>query len=250
MVGNTLSIFSTVSLSSIAEYGLMKTFLQLVLLVLAMVVLSACTHAPVPVAENFPLTAQKKIRSAGHWDILSQDVVSRTTARLAELGLPQDIPLFVVMPGEPTIFDRAFNDFLITELVYLGYHVTSDEHRASYSIRYHTLLVRHDSPRPHFIPGAATALTAGLLVAHGLGVHASSGEAMAGALGFAALADLGASHYTGGPTANELILTTTVKAADRYLIRSTDVYYIENADIRLFNPGILLQPKALRVVSE
>jgi hypothetical protein len=227
----------------------MKTTSKLALATGVVAILGACTHSPIPVAENFQLTAQKKVRSAGHWEILSRDVVGQTTQRLASAGVNKNTSLFVHLPANPTVFDRAFNDFLITELVNSGYGVVSEPSPSAVSISYKTQLVRHQSARPHFVPGAVTALTAGLYVAHGLAVHATTGEAMAGALGFAALADMGAGQFTGGPTSHELVLTTTVESQKRFLVRKTDVYYIESADASLFTPQTL-QPTQLKVVSQ
>lgn len=225
----------------------MKTFIKLALASGAVAILSACTHSPIPVAENFPLTTQKKVRSAGHWEILSRDVVQQTTQRLSAAGVAKEADLFVVLPEKPTVFDRAFNDFLITELVNAGYSVTTERTSNAVNVSYKTQLVRHNSERPHFVPGAATALTTGLFVAHGLGANASTGAAMAGVLGFAALADLGAGQYTGGPTAHELVLTTTVERQKRFLVRNTDVYYIENLDASLFTP---VTSNQMKVVSQ
>lgn len=219
----------------------------------AVTALTACSHAPIPVAANFELTSQKKVRSAGHWEILSRDAVTQTAQRLGAAGLNKGSALSVALPPNATVFDRAFNEFLITELVNQGYSVSTEPAPNAAVVSYKTQVVKHNSTRPHFIPGAATALTTGLFVAHGLGVHATTGEAMAGALGFAALADLGASQFSGGPTAHELILTTTVEHQKRYLVRSTDVYYIENADASLFTPATpaaTFQPKAMKVVAQ
>ncbi len=228
----------------------MQSITRLGLLACATAVLTACSHAPIPVAENFELTSQRKVRSAGHWELMSRDIVTQTGARLAAAGVSKTTPLSVVMPANPTTFDRAFHDFLITQLVNDGYFVSTDPQAPATKLSYRTQVVRHNSPRPHFIPGAATALTAGLYVAHGLAVHASTGEAMAGVLGFAALADLGASQFTGGPTAYELILTTMVEADNRYLVRTTDVYYLENADVSLFTPRTLPQTREMKVVGQ
>ncbi len=232
----------------------MNQAIRLIALTSAVAALSACAHSPVPVAENFALTTQKKVRSAGHWDMLSRDVVSQTKKKLADAGVGATTPLSVVVPPSPSAFDQAFTTFLITELVNGGYHVSVKPDQSTLKISYQTQIIRHESVRPHFVPGSITALTSGLFVAHGLGVHASTGQAMAGALGFAALADLGLSQYSGGPTAHELVLTTMVEGQDRFLVRNSDVYYIENADVSLFAPrGVSVQPIAtqnLKVVGQ
>ena len=194
--------------------------------------LVGCSHAPIPVAENFPYTAQKKVRSAGHWDAVAQHVASTTLARLGQTPAA-GMTLQVSLPSAPSAFDRAFRELLITRLVNEGKTVVESAD-APIKVSYQAQLVRHNSDRPHFVPGLFTAITAGVYVAHYLGVHAHQDAAMAGGLGYAVLADVASSQYTGGPTHTELILTTTIMQGDRYLVRNTDVYYIEDSDATLF----------------
>ena len=44
--------------------------------------LTGCANAPIPVAENFQYTSQQKVRSAGHWELVSRDVVAQTLGTL------------------------------------------------------------------------------------------------------------------------------------------------------------------------
>ena len=55
-----------------------------------------------------------------------------------------------------------------------------------------------------------------------------------------------ASINSGGPTSTELILTTTVATGGRYLVRKTDLYYVEEADASLF--AAILPPQARTVM--
>ena len=75
-----------------------------------------------------------------------------------------------------------------------------------------------------------------------------------GILGVAGVADYAASVSTGGPTATELILTTTVTGGDRYLSRKTDVYYVEESDSTLFsslqNDPRMIAPQTMKVVAQ
>ncbi|MDX9697949.1 MAG: hypothetical protein RBT55_00035 [Rhodocyclaceae bacterium] len=194
--------------------------------------LVGCSHSPIPVAENFELTTQKKVRSAGHWELLSRDVIAQTTSFLEQSGIAPGSSMHVVLPDNPSPFDKAFRQFLITELVQSGnsVHMSQD---APVKVSYETLVIRHNSDRPHFIPGIYTMLTSGLYAAYGLrnehiDLKLAAGMALAG------LADYANSQYTGGPTHTEMILTTTVSSGDRYLARKTDVYYIEEDDAFLF----------------
>lgn len=205
-----------------------KTLMQMAVAAGA-VLLVGCASSPIPVSANFPLTVEPKVRSAGHWNLVSNDVVKQTLDSLGKLGVSGN--LYVALPNNATDFDKAFQQFLITDLVKSGRVVQQFPDRAL-EVSYQTQVVRHNSARPHFLPGRFTMITTGLYAAYGLGL-APVGDKMAGGLAFAAGADYIASESSGGPTATELILTTTIAQGGRYLVRKTDIYYIEEADVGL-----------------
>lgn len=190
------------------------------------------SRAPIPLAENFELTVQPKVRSAGHWELVSNDVVAQTLATLDKVGVAPGTQLHVALPANPSSFDLAFRDFLITKLVQSGAPVQQMPGQAL-DVTYHTQLVRHNSERPHFIPGQFTMIAAGLMAAYGLR-HEHLDAQLLATLGLTAAADYGASVNSGGPTNTEMILTTTVTRGGQYIARKTDVYYLENADTPLF----------------
>ena len=190
------------------------------------------SRAPIPLAENFELTVQTKVRSAGHWELVSSDVVAQTLATLDKVGVAPGTQLHVALPANPSSFDLAFRDFLITKLVQSGAPVQQMPGQAL-DVTYHTQLVRHNSERPHFIPGQFTMIAAGLMAAYGLR-HEHLDAQLLATLGLTAAADYGASVNSGGPTNTEMILTTTVTRGGQYIARKTDVYYLENADTPLF----------------
>ncbi len=208
----------------------------------SMALLTACASSPIPVSENFPITVQPKVRSAGHWNLLSKDVVKQTLETLSSVG--RSSPLYVALPPQACEFDVAFREFLITELV-KARRVVSQTPDNAIEVSYKTQLVRHQSPRPHFVPGQFTIIAAGLYALYGL--HAESLDVkLAAGLGLTAAADTLASINSGGPTSTELILTTTVATGGRYLVRKTDLYYVEEADASLFSS--ILSPKAQTVM--
>ncbi|HQY39529.1 MAG TPA: hypothetical protein PLE21_08520 [Giesbergeria sp.] len=207
--------------------------ISLAVLAGAVATLVGCaTRAPIPLAENFELTVQPKVRSAGHWELVSRDVVAQTLATLDKAGVAPGTQLHVALPLNPSSFDLAFRDFLITKLVQSGAPVQQMPGQ-TLDVTYHAQLVRHNSERPHFIPGQFTMLAAGLMAAYGLR-HEHIDAQMLGALGLTAAADYGASINSGGPTNTEMVLTTTVARGGQYIARKTDVYYLENADTPLF----------------
>ena len=206
--------------------------------------LAGCASSPIPVSANFPLTVEPKVRSAGHWGLLSNDVAKQTLESLSKLGVSGN--LYVALPANPTAFDRAFNNFLITDLVKAGRVVQQSPDQAL-EVSYETQVVRHNSPRPNFLPGRFTMITAGLYAAYGLGLNPNVGDKMAGGLAAAVGADYIASESSGGPTATELILTTTIATGGRYLVRKTDVYYVEEADTTLLQ---YRYPQVIKVVGQ
>ena len=77
--------------------------ISLAVLAGAVAVLSGCaTKAPIPLAENFELTVQPKVRSAGHWDLLSRDVVAQTLETLDHAGIDPNSQLHVALPPNPS----------------------------------------------------------------------------------------------------------------------------------------------------
>lgn len=206
---------------------MIHTLLKPAALCCVVAALAGCAMSPIPVAENFPLTTQKKVRSAGHWNQLSQDVVAQTLVRLEKAGATPQTSLYVAMAPNAGDFDRAFHEFLVTELVQRGWSVLTTDN-AALTVTYQSQIIKHNSERPRFVPGLFTSLTAGLYVLHNV-------TAAAGSLLLAGALDYGSSANTGGPTHTELILTTTVAGNGRYVSRKTDVYYVEESDTSLFN---------------
>ena len=209
--------------------------------------LGGCANAPIPLAQNFELTSQYKVRSAGHWDLVSRDVVSQTAATLDKAGVGGS-PVYVSLPARPSAFDQGFREFLITKMVQGGKQVLTAENPQALQVSYQTQVVRHNSPRPHFIPGVYTMLASGLGVAYGLR-HEHLDMKLIGVLGLAGIADYTSSINSGGPTATELILTTTVTRGGQYVSRKTDVYYLETADTPLF-VNTAMQSVTYKVVSQ
>ena len=208
--------------------------------------LAGCAQSPIPVAENFPLTVQKKVRSAGHWELIAQDVVSQTVGMMRMNGVDPGSRLYVSTPVGASHFDKAFRELLISEFVSRGHQVMMGPEGAV-EVSYSTNTVKHKSDRPHFIPGQYTMLAAGLAAAYGIStLHAD----VAIAAGVAAMggADYANSVWTGGPTQTELLLTTSLTYDNRYVARKTDVYYVEDPDAYLFARDHAT--KTMKVVAE
>ena len=215
----------------------------------AAVFVTGCAKSPIPLAENFERTSQHKVRSAGHWELVARDVVAQTSAFMENRGVTPGLAYYVAEPANASSFDKAFRQFLITEMVNSGLPVSQDS-SAPIQVTYDTQVVRHDSHRPYFIPGQYTMLATGLLAAYGVSTAHVDLQRAAG-VGLAIGADYAASVATGGPTNTELVLTTTLSSGGMYLARTTDVYYLENVDAGLFAKARPLPPtRSFEVVSE
>ena len=135
--------------------------ISLAVLAGAVATLVGCAQrAPIPVAENFEYTSQPKVRSAGHWDLVSRDVVGQTLGTLDKAGVAPGTPMHVSLPANATQFETAFREFLITKLVQNGAVVQQSPGQAL-DVSYGIQVVRHNSERPHFIPGQFTMIAAG-----------------------------------------------------------------------------------------
>ncbi len=208
--------------------------------------LVGCAQSPIPVAGNFDLTEQKKVRSAGHWQVVSQSAARETLKMLDEAGVASNARLSVAPPEHATSFEKTFHEMLITELVRSGRRVTTSAQNVL-QVSYKVQLVEHKSERPHFVPGLFTMLTSGVGVMYGLRNQHIDAQAV-GALALAGVADYAASVNSGGPTHTELVLTTSATTPDQILTRKTDVYYIEDADNTLFKTAP--EYKTMKVVAQ
>lgn len=192
------------------------------------VLLSGCGTAQVPYTSNHATSYQKVARATSHWDILADDVAAQT---VAAIGTKKTI--YVTAPTEATDFNRAFHNFLITRMVNKSIPVSSQK-TGAVEVQYETQVVRHNSERRAYKPGTITILTAGLMVAYNVPNWTHSTDKQAVLLGTAAGLDAVVSTDAGSPTKTELVVTTSAVEDGRYLLRKTDIYYIESEDVPLF----------------
>jgi hypothetical protein len=81
----------------------------------------------IPMATTYPVTFQKKMQAAQHWDVLTEDVANRLRDSLigsGEQGRP--IALYVQQPKYNSHFGEAFHNLLITHLMERGFSITEN----------------------------------------------------------------------------------------------------------------------------
>jgi hypothetical protein len=214
---------------------------QYVVLLPVVVAVVGCA-SPAPVAQNFDVSYQKVARTAHHWDVVAEDVVSQTMQAIAEKAQLQNRGVHVA-PSRSTAFNTAFREFLITHLVDRGASVSAckvghgaapgfAEEGPDMEVQYDSQLVVHGSDTADYTLVRLTALAAGVAVVRNV-ARADFADVNAALIGAAALADLAAGHRA-RPTRTEIIVTTTLVERNRFVARTSDVYYVPDADAQLF----------------
>jgi hypothetical protein len=189
--------------------------------------LGACM-SQVPVPTTYPVTFQKKMQAAHHWDVLATDVANRLHDTLIGTGEQQGRPvsLYVQQPRYNSEFGSAFHNLLITHLLERGFFM-SESPMEGLPVSYDIQVVTHNDRgfiRPP--PGFFTALTSSVLVLRSVGDNNPATATMLGAVGL----DVATGFLTDQPS-SEIIVTTSVMNGDRYVARLRDIYYVSDNNV-------------------
>lgn len=212
-------------------------FTTMLPLLLGALLTSACATQTldVPRADNYPVSSQKKARAVHHWDVLAEDVAGRIADKLQPKYAGQ--VLYVQAAGD-SAFMQGFRKLLINQLVARGMEVATQPGGAALQVKLDAQLVRHNSSTGNSVQMKATSLAAGVAVIRDLTFqHSATAYTL---IGLGAAAGLDAANLalngsaSGGPTRSEVLVTTTVESAQRYLVSTSDVYYIESEDATLY----------------
>ena len=219
-------------------------YILTILLLLVPTFLISCT-SQIPIATNYPYSEQQKMQAPHHWDVLAAEVVNQLNQ---SRKVSDSMPIFVVpkfnLPTKEdstfwtatkplaeadesdrlaTIpFKRAYQNYLITQLVNAGYNVVNDIQTAELIMTFDIQLVKHNN-RPVRSPNIISKI----------------GRVFAGAADGAYIG-IEASPY-------EVVITTSVKKGGTYLISHTGTYYI---DTPLWDSSYALQGKTMEVVNQ
>jgi hypothetical protein len=206
--------------------------------------LISCT-SQIPVATNYPYSKQQKMQAPHHWEVLATEVVNQLNQ---SRKVSDSMPIFVVpkfhLPSkeDPTIwtatkplaiadesdrlvtipFKRAYQNYLITQLVNAGYNVVNDSQAAELIMTFDIQLVKHNN-RPVRSPN----------------IISKFGRVFAGAADGAYIG-IEASPY-------EVVITTSVKKGNTYVMSHTSTYYI---DTPLWDSSYASQGKTMEVVNQ
>ena len=206
--------------------------------------------AGMPSAEPFPDASLRKAKSAEHWNVIAGDVASQT-AGLRNRPELQGKPLYVSPSGDNSDFSRGFQSMLISKLVNGGMNVATRPEGAL-QVTYEAQVVRHLAGQGDYQPGTVAALAGGILVAREIAIGSASSTAKAvGVTALIAGADLLVAHAKlHSATNTEVIITTSLIDNNKYLMRKTDVYYVEDAEGVMFEAPFRPQLRTMGVTGQ
>ncbi len=206
----------------------------LLLPTILLLLLFGCSHVPEPIGYDY--SNQHKLQAIHHWNVLAKDISNKINNELIRSDF-LDTAVFVketcstdeepCEPNKTTEFNEGFHDLLITQLVNYGIPTSAVKDREAITINYKVQVVYSRTDRfktPQV--GILTALTAGVTV-----LRNAPKELIAIAL--AAGIDYAISAYS-MKTNFEVIVTTSMVFNKKYLFRSSDIYYINDADYHHF----------------
>ncbi len=193
----------------------------------------------IPSGEAFPEASLRKAKSAEHWNVIAADVAVRTSF-FKEHPDFMNRTFYVVPSADNSHFTRGFQSMLTSHLVNAGLMVVNKP-AGAIQVNYEVQTVKRADRRDGYQPGTLAALAGGVLVAHGIaGQNAwnpsEKGWAAAALLGGAEL--IAANEKLRRPTTTEIIITTSMVDGGRYVMRKTDVYYVEDSEQDMFKPTI------------
>ncbi|QTA88748.1 hypothetical protein [Desulfonema magnum] len=225
----------------------MKRFIWLSSIILMLLFMGGCyTQTPKPATYQY--STQQKMQAAYHWDVLAEDVACQIKMNLKKKGYLNQPVYIRPACGAPmgpcdrhyeTPFDEGFYDLLLTHLVRQGMRVSNVENNAlvvtnKVQVVYHRENRLTRTLRPGFMTAVGALASAWALVvrdAYEYGGGGAKAAALAGAgLTGIALYDAASGMFTKDMPHSEVIITTSIRDYDRYLMRKTDIYYINDAD--------------------
>lgn len=194
-----------------------KTTMAAMVLVAA-VWLSGCA-SPIPF-RHVPMP-QQKLQAVQHWDALAAEVAKQIALTLK--GIADGPGKKVHVQADPeTPFGAIFAELLTTRLVQAGIAVSDDPMAPGFTAENRVQVLRHRAQR-HVVDMWGSNATHGGPSSEVVMLRAHD-ESAAGS------ATLSAGGVAGGLPHTELIITSELRQADRYLMRRSDIFYINDPD--------------------
>lgn len=192
--------------------------------------ISGCNTIPTPISHDYQ--EQKILQAAKHWDILAADLANKINNELIRNDFLNAAVYVKATCGsdsspcetaQTSQFNEGFRDLLLTQLVNYGIPTSTEKGRDIIVIDYKVQVVLHSEGRvPRPPTGTVTGLTATISVLRNAPSQLLA-IAVAGAY----------DYYTGVKALNsnyEIVISTSMVSKKKYIFRSSDIYYINDAD--------------------
>lgn len=216
----------------------MQTLTRTSTAVLAALAIAGCAapYSEAPLATNFPTTQQEKLQAAAHWNAISTDMAKEV---MTALPSPLTGNLYVETSQESP-FSQAMKEQLTTAMVRGGYPVAKQPEGAL-KVELSTQVVEFSEARKQnkWI-GWPTALVTGAWAVRTLSTEVTAkttaaATVTAGAIGWDVYSWFKAQSASGPTPQTEIIVNVSVSDENRYLARSTHVYYVADSDRVLYD---------------
>ena len=203
----------------------------------------------IPIATTYEYTAQQKMQAAHHWDVLAEDVAFRLKDHFKKL--PVAGRAINVISDNDSPFHNAFKDLLITQMVNQGLDIR-DNNYGELKLKFNTQVISH-SDRGYIRPAygshtklalLATGVWAAINVANN-STSVKDALIAAGVIGVGAGMDATAGNIA-SISNKEVIINVSLMDGDKYVMRKTGIYYINEPD----DSHYIKPKKRIPVVSE
>lgn len=200
--------------------------MRLLFLIFITIFLFSGCYSQVPKPATFPMTYQKKMQAAGHWNVMANDVGDQLTQFLKYQDTNQADQFGIYIEPLPGSFGRAFTEMITARLVQSGIRVLHTQEDCPV-IQFKTQVIRHKTDRfERPAPGTFTTLAAGIYVLH----HITWDTLTFLGIPAAGIADYAIGTQAVLPHSEILVTTSMIGPNNRYLFYRTDLYYINDKD--------------------
>ncbi len=207
------------------------------------------TTSQAPIATTYEYTTQQKMQAAHHWNVLAKDVASRLKEHIDKSSAAGRT--INVISDNKIPFDNAFEDLLITQMVNNGLDIRDNNH-GKLKLKFNTQVINHND-RGFIRPAQnthtklallATGVWAAINIAHNA-TSATDSLIAVGVLGTGMGLDATVGNIT-SISNKEVIINVSLMDGDKYVMRKTGIYYINEPD----DTHYITPNKRIPVVSE
>ncbi|MCB2181739.1 MAG: hypothetical protein KQH63_06930 [Desulfobulbaceae bacterium] len=191
---------------------------------------SGCSLAPKPA--GYLATSQKKLQAVHHWNVLAEDVAAQIKKKFKKISKEEgaSTATFYVQDSKATPFDEGFRELLISNMVNDGLPLVREKTADSLTVDVEVILIHHKANRHK----SKSVTPIGEVLRQTISVVRD-------------VVTLGALTNEAIPH-SEVIVTFYIVDNNKYMVRNTDIYYINDVDFSHYRKSDSL--KKMKVVGK